>query len=174
MLSAKSAASVLIFLCSLFAISPAAQESNQKQPQQQLVDDEPASSKVLALSEDELAELRKLIELNQDLNSRINFLSKQMTAFQARVPGVKQEFWQECSAFLDRDELAGELSEVYAKHFTQQDIRELTTFFESRVGRKYVMVSSKLVGDANEKTNDFGRKIGRKMAEKLDAEGYAR
>ena len=187
MLFAKCIVS-LMFGCVLFAISLSAQdESKQEQPQsnpasvtiensntQEQIDDKPAASATRVLSEQELIELRKLIDLNQDLNSRVNFLSKQMNAFQAKVPGVKQEFWQECSKFLDRDELASELAEVYAKHFTQQDIKELSAFFESRVGRKYVNVSSKLVGDANEKTNSFGRKIGRKMAEKLDAEGYAR
>lgn len=189
MLCTKSGIGIL-FMCGLFVISLVAQDET-KQDQEQ----SPQSSGTAAtesvpkqtptekpqpeiekrvLTEQEMAEVRKLLDINDDLDSRMMFLAGQISAFQRRVPGVKKEFWQECAKFLNRDQLGGELAEVYATHYTQQDIKELIEFFDSRVGKKYVKVARGLVSDANQRTNEFGRKIGEKMADKLDEEGYAR
>jgi hypothetical protein len=56
-------------------------------------------------------------------------------------------FYIQCAGF---DVLKEELAEIYLKHFTVDEIRQITVFYRSPVGKKMRSVSSSVLLEANE------------------------
>jgi hypothetical protein len=62
-----------------------------------------------------------------------------------------------------KDELVGQIAELYAREFKREDLRELTRFFKSDVGRRFVEGQSKILPQSMALGQRWGARIGREV-----------
>lgn len=96
-----------------------------------------------------------------------NLLKKQFAS--ANVP---EEFWVNLYQGKEKsvDEVIAFLTFAYRKHFTREEIAEMTKFYETEAAQKMVLQSGDLSSEENEKiTAFFNSEIGKKIEEKRDA-----
>jgi hypothetical protein len=60
----------------------------------------------------------------------------------------------------------------YEKYFTHADIKELIRFYESPIGKKLISVQPKIMQECMVAGQEWGRKLGEKVAKKLQEQGY--
>ncbi len=61
---------------------------------------------------------------------------------------------------------------IYKRYFTLQEIRELTEFYNTPIGKKLAMSLPTLNGDLLKAGQEAGKEVAIKILEKLKAEGY--
>ncbi len=75
------------------------------------------------------------------------------------------------------NELYAEVGKIYAEQFSEQELKELTIFFSSPVGKKYVNEQSVVVNAslkfAQEWANKLSDEVTPKMREELKKKGHA-
>ena len=126
------------------------------------------------ISDDFKKDIRKLLDLNKDLNNRYASIFNLFANYKLRVPGVPLGFWQQCDQLLSKDDLADYIIPEYAKQYTHQDVKDLIAFFESRVGKKFVRATKQISIHANIAAGGYGRAFFEKIYKKLDDAGYRR
>lgn len=126
------------------------------------------------IAEAHATDIRKLLQANQELDRRYDRLVQGFTSLKKQVPGIKPEFWGEFEPLFDREKLGDELTQIYGKHFTHGEVKDILAFFESPTGKKFLAVGKTVLSESNTTTNEFGRSIGEKIGKKLDAAGFKR
>jgi hypothetical protein len=62
-----------------------------------------------------------------------------------------------------KDELVGQIAELYAQEFKREDLLELTRFFKSDVGRRFVEGQAKILPQSMALGQRWGARIGREV-----------
>jgi hypothetical protein len=74
------------------------------------------------------------------------------------------------------NELYAEVAKIYAEHFTEQEIKDLVTFFSSPIGKKYVTEQPVVVNAslkfAQEWANKLSDEVTGKMRDELKKKGH--
>lgn len=73
-------------------------------------------------------------------------------------------------------ELMNEVARAYARHFTEQELRELLAFYKTTLGKKVLASEANAVEDgfkrAQQWTNDFSDQVLNKMRAEMKKRGY--
>jgi uncharacterized protein len=82
---------------------------------------------------------------------------------------IPDEFWTdfEKEAQESYKDLENQISEVYKKHFTSAEIKQLIAFYESPIGQKLVEKQPLVLTDSYQIGSEWGRKLGEKVALKI-------
>ena len=90
---------------------------------------------------------------------------KQNPAFSA----VPDEYWDEFTkeAEASYKELEAQIGEVYKKHFTSAEIKQLIAFYESPIGMKLVSQQPQIQAESYQLGSEWGRKLGEKVVKKM-------
>ena len=97
----------------------------------------------------------------------------QMIGMQRRQnPNVPKEFWDDFLSEIDANELIELTIPAYDKHLSHDEVKELTRFYESPVGKKLVQVQPQIMQDSMSAGQQWGAKLAQKIVERLKAEGY--
>ena len=82
---------------------------------------------------------------------------------------IPDEFWVdfEKEAQVSYKDLENQISEVYKKHFTSAEIKQLIAFYESPIGQKFVEKQPFILADSYQIGSEWGQKLGEKVALKL-------
>lgn len=94
-------------------------------------------------------------------------------------PGVSEDVFRDIRKIMEEeaniDELILMFVPIYDKYYTQDEIREMTMFFESPVGKKMTVNSRSVVMESMEMSKIWGRELREKamprIKERLRAEG---
>lgn len=89
--------------------------------------------------------------------------------------GVPEKFWDEIGAEMNATamkDLVGLLAPVYQKHMTTDDLKAITAFYESPVGKKYAEKTPAITQESMKVGQIWGEEIGMKIIKKLEEEGY--
>jgi hypothetical protein len=81
---------------------------------------------------------------------------------------IKQEFKKEFTTDDSIEEMMVILTDIYKKHFTQAEIKEMIKFYESPVGKKMAEKQSPIMMESMEAGQAWGQKIGMKIAQKME------
>lgn len=81
---------------------------------------------------------------------------------------IKQEFKKEFTTDDSIEEMMVILTDIYKKHFTQTEIKEMIKFYESPVGKKLAEKQSPIMVESMEAGQAWGQKIGMKIAQKME------
>jgi hypothetical protein len=93
--------------------------------------------------------------------------------YRQHFPQVELKFWQEFQSFhTEPTDLYKRLLPVYAKHFSESDLRECLVFFESPAGRKYTAVLPLVGKDIGGATRAFEEDLNRRIFQQLRNSGY--
>ena len=138
-----------------------------------------ASSTAAAAQADPMrADVKRLLEVS-GTEARLRGLMSELFASQIASmkrlrPDIPVEFWDEFQIrFVQQfrpDELIDLVIPIYEKHFTSDDIKQMTEFYESPVGRKYVSESVAMQAESMAAGREWGRNLGQKIAFKVEDE----
>ena len=102
--------------------------------------------------------------------------------FLQQDPGLSKDL-NEISAKLLKDlaprfdQLINEVTKIYATHFTEQELKDLLTFYKSPAGKKLVVEQPRIVDDslkfAQNWANGLSDEVFAKMREELKKKGHA-
>ena len=87
-------------------------------------------------------------------------------------PNVPNSVWSEVKSKLDYDRLLMKLVPVYSRHYTQGEVQELISFFESPVGKKYIAKGAVIGQESYMVGKDIGKAIGENINQNLRKLGY--
>ena len=86
--------------------------------------------------------------------------------YKKNYPDVPTEYWDKASKYVNYNELIEKLIPVYTKHFTEQEIESLITFYRSTTGKKMIDKMPLILQESME----IGRMRGVELAQKLEKE----
>jgi hypothetical protein len=69
-----------------------------------------------------------------------------------------------------KEELVGQIAELYAQEFKREDLLELTRFFKSDVGKRFVDGQAKILPQSMALGQRWGARIGREVDQELRRE----
>lgn len=118
------------------------------------------------------ADIRRLMELTGAGKLGVQVMNQMMAAFKQSQTGVPDKFWNDFMAEVDPDEIVEMAIPSYDKHLTHAEIKELIKFYESPVGKKLISVQPEIMQECMVAGQEWGRKLGEKVAKRLQEEGY--
>ncbi len=88
---------------------------------------------------------------------------------------VSSETWDELQTEFKKtsiDDLVSLLSPVYARYLDESDIDGIIAFYQTPIGRKYAQHTPAITQESMIAGQEWGMKIGQKIADRLTEEGY--
>jgi len=122
----------------------------------------------------EKAPVIKLLEamnIDQTMSQTIDAIAKTPAYAAMDIP---KEVWDEFKKEFNSQNLMDQLASIYAKYYTEEEIIQLTEFYESPIGQKTIQVTPQLMGESMTVGQKMGADVMRKVIEKLDKLGYSR
>lgn len=164
---------VLVLLCSL---SVYGQNKEGKARLQQ-----PADVVEVVVVPARAREIRKLLDVLPatpgGTNEANNLVDQTIAAYRKQYTSVPEEVWKTITSDLKKDfgpdRLGKTLAPIYANHFTDGEIRQLTAFFRSPVGRKWAAVMPEIQRETYNAGDGYGYLMGERVNKILIAKGFA-
>lgn len=88
---------------------------------------------------------------------------------------IPDAFWTELEVEMKKtttDELSELLSPIYFKHLTIDDIKQVTAFYDSPVGKKYAEKTPLIMQESMAAGQEWGSKLAGKIEAMLKEKGY--
>jgi hypothetical protein len=125
------------------------------------------------LSNTKRALITRYIEATQILTYYDQVVSDVLDKYRKNFPAVEPAFWQEFKAYhTEPTDLYKRLVPIYAKHFSESDLREVLKFFESPSGRKYTAVLPMLGRETGTVVRKFEEQLNKDIIQQLRNSGY--
>lgn len=86
--------------------------------------------------------------------------------YKKNYPDVPTEYWDKASKYVNYNELIEKLIPLYTKHFTEQEIESLITFYRNTTGKKMIDKMPLILQESME----IGRMWGVELAQKIEKE----
>lgn len=112
------------------------------------------------------------MELTGSAKLGIQMLTNITETYKKAYPNANNEFWDQFLKEASADTLMSMIIPVYDKSFSDDDILQLITFYQTPVGKKviekmpFIMQESMQIGAA------WGKKLSEKVVEQLQQKGY--
>ncbi len=116
--------------------------------------------------------VRLLLELTGAEQLGLQMMDSMINDFEDTFPGVPMSFWEEFRSEIRPGEISDLIIPVYQKHLSRQDVDELTKFFSSPAGRRFVSKQPAILADSMQIGAQWGEQIGERVIEKLKAGGH--
>jgi hypothetical protein len=136
------------------------------------LDDEDAAS-TDGLSTTKRALITRYIEATQILGFYDQVVNDVLDKYRKNFPAVERAFWDEFKAFhIEPSDLYKRLVPIYAKNFSESDLRDVLKFFESPAGRKYTAVLPMLGRETGNVVRKFEEQLNKDIIQQLRNSGY--
>jgi hypothetical protein len=116
--------------------------------------------------------IRQLLEVMGVRKTMAAALDGMIAIQQRSMPSVPDDFWVQMKAEMSVDELIEQLIPVYDKHYSFEDIRTLTAFFETAAGKRFVAEQPAMMQESMAVGAAWGREAGERILKKLKEKGY--
>ncbi len=128
----------------------------------------------IAMSKEKEADIRHLLELILPRDRVNQMLSDVIGAMKTAMPQVPEKVWQEVAGelHLDADAVSLLYLPIYNSYYTDDEIKQLITFYESPPGRKALRDAPLIEAEAARQGEAIGRELIKRITEKLRAKGY--
>jgi len=120
-------------------------------------------------------ELKKMFELSGSEETYKAVITQMMGMIKMQYSQVPAAVMNELEKeFLNTSmsDLAVELTPVYKKHLSLEDLKGLIAFYETPLGKKYAKKTPAIMQESMAVGQKWGMSIGTKFAETLKAKGY--
>jgi len=118
------------------------------------------------------ADIRRLMELSGSASLGKQVMVQMLSRFRETMPQVPAEFWSGLEKEIRTDDMINLVVPIYARHFSQPDIRELIKFYESPIGRKLVARQPDIVRESMGVGQEWGKQMAGRVIQKLKEKGY--
>jgi hypothetical protein len=116
--------------------------------------------------------VRLLLELTGAEQISLQMMDSMIKEFEGTFPDVPGSFWEEFRSEIRPGEIADLIVPVYQRHLSQEDVDDLTAFFSSPAGRRFVSKQPAILNDSMQVGAEWGARIGERAIEKLKAGGH--
>lgn len=171
----------LVLLCA--GTAWAQQASSAQNPKTGAAANASANAATAAAPADPMrADVKKLLQASgaeAQMRSVIaQLFASQIAGMRRLRPDIPGQFWDEFQISFNQqfnpDELIDLIIPIYEKHFTGDEIKQLTAFYDSPIGRKYVAESAAMQAESMAAGREWGRNLGEKIAVRVATELRAR
>lgn len=118
------------------------------------------------------ARARELLEITGSANLGIQMMNQMISSFKTQAPGVPNKFWDEFMKEIDPNDILELIIPIYVKHFSISDLEQLIQFYKTPLGQKFISKLPIISQDSYTVGQEWGQKLGVKVAEKLIEGGY--
>ncbi|WP_193196871.1 DUF2059 domain-containing protein [Nostoc sp. MG11] len=118
--------------------------------------------------------IRQLLKITGSENLSRQIMLQLVDTLKPQYPQVPQKAWDTFLAELKPNELMNELIPVYAKYFTNEEIKQMIAFYETPLGKKTISVLPQISQESAEIGQKYGIAAAKRALQKLEAEGYLR
>jgi uncharacterized protein len=114
----------------------------------------------------------KLMKASGAADLGMQVMDQLLPALKQLADGVPDEFWKKFMTKVNVDLLIEMAVPIYAKYLDDGDIKALTAFYESPVGKKLIKVQPFILRDSMTIGEAWGRRIGEEAIKELKDAGY--
>ncbi|MEH1903611.1 MAG: DUF2059 domain-containing protein [Nostoc sp.] len=118
--------------------------------------------------------IKKLFEITGVKNLSRQIITQLLNDFKSNYPQVPQKFWDNFAAEIKSDDIVNEIIPIYNKYFSNEEIKQVLTFYQTPVGQKTITVLPQLYQESYYVGKRYGRAAAQRALKKLEAEGYIR
>lgn len=117
-------------------------------------------------------DIRQVMELSGAGKLGVQVMEAMTAQFQQSMPEVPTEFWKEVMKEVNPDKMIELIIPIYKKHFTQEEIRQLVTFYQSPLGKKVTATLPAVTAESMKAGEEWGGEIAATVLKRLQQKGY--
>lgn len=125
-----------------------------------------------SLSPEKKADIKKLLTIQGSQDIQKEVVNDIIKSFQQQLINVPEKFWNDFRKESADDELVNMLIEVYDKFYTGDEVKELIKFYETPLGKKFLVTAPQVYEESYKVGEKWGTKIATELQEKLKKEGF--
>lgn len=117
----------------------------------------------------------EMMELNGSQEIYQTSIDEMFKIYENNFSDVPAEFWERLKKEMKKrsiGELSDMLVDVYAKHFSLKEIKEINAFYKTPVGKKLSETTPIITKDAMKIGEQWGRKVAEEVMKEMEEEGY--
>ncbi len=124
------------------------------------------------VSEVQKENIKRLMAVTGAGNLSMQVMDMMMKSLRTNTPQVPGPFWDEFMRDIHEEELLDKVIPIYAKYYTDDEIKELIAFYETPLGRKIVSVTPMIMRESMISGQEWGQQLGKKAIDRLREKGY--
>lgn len=116
--------------------------------------------------------VRRLLDVTGAEALGLQMMDSMIRDLRGSFPAVPSSFWEKFRAEVEPGEITRLIIPVYQKHLSQEDVDDVTAFFSSAAGQRFVKKQPAIMTDSMQVGAEWGEKLADKVLERLEAEGH--
>jgi hypothetical protein len=116
--------------------------------------------------------IKKMMEQTGVGKLGVQAAKNMMVSLRKAYPNVDERFWDEFEKEMSVDELINLIVPIYAKYYSEEEIDQLISFYNTPIGRKVIETLPQISKESMTAGESWGRQIGEKVIRKLKDKGY--
>ncbi len=88
------------------------------------------------------------------------------------MPNVPNDVWNTMRKEINASDMIKLIVPIYAKHYTNNDIKELIAFYRTPIGKKVIEKQSIIMQESMAAGLVYGKEINKKIKNRLRMNGY--
>jgi len=116
--------------------------------------------------------IKHLLELTGSGKLGMQVMDQMMSSFKNSYSTVKQEFWDNFRKEINANDIENLILPVYDKYYTETDIDQLITFYNSPIGKKMINTMPLVMQETMKAGQNWGKEISEKVLARLKEKGH--
>jgi len=118
------------------------------------------------------AKIRQMLELTGSGKLGAQIAKQVITSYREQYNYIDQAFWTELEAEIKPDELINDVIPIYSKYYTEDDLDQIISFYNSPVGKKMIESTPFILQESMASGKSWGQKVSEKITKRLKESGY--
>ena len=118
--------------------------------------------------------IKHLLELTGSGKLGVQVGQTMVNSFKKKYPNVPEDFWNDFLKELNSDVLIKMIIPIYDKYYTESEIKQLTEFYQSSLGKKVIATMPVVVQESMQAGQAWGKEIGEKVYNNLKEKGFVK
>jgi hypothetical protein len=116
-----------------------------------------------------IAAAKNLIKASNAVEGMVAAMRANLPVQRQAMPQIPEEFWTRFEARMVKEAptLGDSIAVLYARTFSLRELQEVTAFFASPIGRRFVEVQPLLVAESSALGQRWGARLGDQIAKEL-------
>ena len=119
-----------------------------------------------------IEKIKNLLEMTGSGKLGVQVANNMMAAFQKSYTTVDGKFWDDFAKEIKAEDLVNLIIPIYDKYYTEDDIDQLTSFYNTPTGKKMIETLPIVTQESMTAGQAWGKQIGEKVIQQLTEKGY--
>ncbi len=118
------------------------------------------------------AEVRRLLKATNATTVGKQVVDQFVDMMAKTSPEVPDSVWKQMRASIEWSEITDSLIPIYQHHLTRKDIKSLTKFYESKLGKRFMAAQPSLIRESIDISRLIAVEFGKRITQELVDKGY--